>query len=119
MQRKRHCTEPTSASGSNWGKGASVQRGYGAITFPRMVPAYAALTVDHDGNAWIQDYPRVGAATVTWRIFSRDGGPVAQLDLPAHLTVYEIGSDYVLGKYLHPDESVPQVRLYRLRRVRE
>jgi hypothetical protein len=38
--------------------------------------------------------------------------------MPKHLEVYEIGRDYVLGRYLDPDESVPLVRMYRLTRGR-
>ena len=54
---------------------------------------------------------------VTWRVFGRSGSPVAHVELPTHLTGFEIGSDYVLGRYLDPDESIPQVRVYRLTRV--
>jgi hypothetical protein len=36
--------------------------------------------------------------------------------MPSALEVYEIGRDYVLGRYVDPDESVPEVRLYTLRR---
>ena len=96
---------------------AGIQRRYGMMTLPKTTPAYAALRVDYAGNLWIQDYPRPSASTVTWRVFSRDGASVARVDLPTHLAVYEIGADYVLGRYLDPDESVPQVRLYRLHRV--
>jgi hypothetical protein len=96
---------------------AGIQRRYGMITFPKTAPAYAALRVDHAGNLWIQDYPRPSAPTVIWRVFSRDGASVSRVDLPTYLGVYEIGADYVLGRYLDPDESVPQVRLYRLRRA--
>ena len=52
-----------------------------------------------------------------WRVFGQDGAHVAHVDLPTYLDVYEIGSDYVLGRYLDPDESIPQVRLYRLTRA--
>jgi len=31
-----------------------------------------------------------------------------------HLDVNEIGEDHVFGRYLDPDESIPQVCLYRL-----
>jgi hypothetical protein len=30
--------------------------------------------------------------------------------------VYEVGSDYVLGRYLDLEEAVPEVRMYRVRR---
>ena len=75
------------------------------------------MMVDHSGNLWVQDYPRIGAPTVTWRVFARDGAGMARVDLPTHFTAYEIGSDYVLGRHLDPHESIPQVRMYRLRRT--
>ncbi|HEX6050496.1 MAG TPA: hypothetical protein VFZ21_14550 [Gemmatimonadaceae bacterium] len=54
-----------------------------------------------------------GSSTVAWRVFDRDGATVAVVDLPVHLAVFEIGADYLLGRYLDPEESIPQVRLYR------
>ena len=86
------------------------------MPIPKMAPAHATLRVDHSGNLWVQDYPRAKAPMVTWRVFGRSGSPVAHVELPTHLTVFEIGADYVLGRYLDPDESIPQVRLYRLAR---
>jgi hypothetical protein len=41
---------------------------------------------------------------------------VAEVQLPVDLEVYEIGLDYVLGRFLNAEESIPQVRMYRLRR---
>ena len=87
------------------------------MPIPKTAPAHAALRVDHSGNLWVQDYPRAKAPMVTWRVFGRSGSPVAHVELPAHLTVFEIGADYVLGRYLDPEESIPQVRLYRLTRA--
>jgi len=49
-------------------------------------------------------------------VFDTNGALVAELDLPTHLEVFEIGADYVLGRYLDPAEAVPQVRLYHFKR---
>ncbi|MCC6928411.1 MAG: hypothetical protein IT359_05390 [Gemmatimonadaceae bacterium] len=95
---------------------ASVERDYSAMPLPKTVPAYAGLVVDADGHLWVQDYPRGRATTVSWSVFAPDGRLVAEIPLPVHLEVYEIGRDYVLGRFLDPDESVPQIRLYRLNR---
>ena len=96
---------------------AAVERSWAAIPFPKTVPAHAAVRLDAAGNLWVQDYPRPASPTVMWRVFGQDGAHVAHVDLPTYLDVYEIGSDYVLGRYLDPDESIPQVRLYRLTRA--
>ena len=45
-----------------------------------------------------------------------DGRVRATIALPAALEVYEIGRDYVLGRYIDADAAVPEVRLYRLMR---
>ena len=49
-------------------------------------------------------------------MFSADGTMRATVLLPTALEVYEIGRDYVLGRYVDADESVPEVRLYSLTR---
>ena len=95
---------------------ASMEREFATHPFPDSLPPYAALVVDAEEVLWVQDYPRAGSEFVKWSIVSRDGSPVATVTLPAYLEVYEIGTDYILGRYLHPVESIPQVRQYRLRR---
>lgn len=40
----------------------------------------------------------------------------ATVPLPTALEVYEVGRDYVLGRYVDADESVPEVRLYAVTR---
>jgi hypothetical protein len=82
----------------------------------KTLPAYAAIVLDSDGLVWVQDYPRPGAQATRWSVFTSQGVQRAELMLPANLEVYEIGRDYVLGRYLDPEESVPQVKLYRLQR---
>lgn len=93
-----------------------LRRDYAAIPTPRTLPAYASLVVDSEGLLWVQDYPRRLEKTVTWSVFTSAGTSVASVSLPTDLEVYEIGRDFVLGRYIDPDESVPQVRMYRLRR---
>ena len=93
-----------------------IERHYATIPFPRTVPAYVSLRVDFDGNLWVQEFPRARSATVTWTVFTPQGRQLAGVSLPTHLEVYEIGPDYVLGRFLDPSESIPEVRLYRLRR---
>jgi hypothetical protein len=94
----------------------SVEREFAAHPFPDSLPPYAALMVDADDKLWIQDYPRASSSSVRWTVVSDDGALVAWVALPSHLQVFEIGPDYVLGRYLDPVEAIPQVHLYRLRR---
>jgi len=95
---------------------ASLERAYAAYPLPRFLPATRELVVDSDANLWVQHYPRASAKTVTWTVFSVAGAIIANVTLPTALEVYEIGRDYVLGRYIDPDEGVPEVRLYPLAR---
>ncbi len=97
---------------------AQVEREYAAITFPATVPAYTQLVMDAEDFAWVRSFPRGGAREVPWSVFSPSGRFVTEVAIPSHLEVFEIGRDYVLGRYLAPDEAIPQVRLYRLDRSR-
>jgi len=95
---------------------AAVERSYGEITLPSTLPAYTALVVDADDHVWIRPFPRGASATVRWSVFAPTGKLVAEVAVPEHLEVHEIGRDYVLGRFLDPEEGIPQVRQYRLTR---
>jgi len=95
---------------------AAVERSYGEITLPSTLPAYTALVVDADDHVWIRPFPRGASATVRWSVFAPTGKLVAGVAVPKHLEVHEIGRDYLLGRFLDPEEGIPQVRQYRLTR---
>jgi hypothetical protein len=95
---------------------AGVERYFATHPFPDSLPPYGELVIDSEEMLWVQDYPRVGSEFVKWTIVSKDGALVATVSLPTYFEVFEIGTDYILGRYLHPVESVPQVRRYGLRR---
>ena len=87
---------------------------FAKIPMPKTLPPYRALAVDALDNLWVQDYARSAPTSVMWTVFDARGQQVAAVQLPFALDVFEIGSDYVLGRYLDEDEGVPQVRMYRL-----
>ena len=93
---------------------ARVERSYAEMQLPKTIPAYAAMKVDARENLWVQDYPRTKSPVVQWTVFDPRGREIAAVALPVYLEAYEIGDDYVLGRFLDPEESIPQVRLYRL-----
>jgi hypothetical protein len=95
---------------------ARIERSYAEMQLPKTIPAYAALKVDARDNLWVQDYPRTKSPVVQWTVFDPRGREIAAVALPVHLEAYEIGDDYVLGRFMDPEESIPQVRLYRLHR---
>jgi hypothetical protein len=94
----------------------STELEYQKIPLPKFLPATRDLIVDSDGNLWVQHYPRAALPTVSWTVFSPAGTVLSTVALPTVMEVYEIGRDYVLGRYIDPDESVPEVRLYPLSR---
>jgi hypothetical protein len=97
---------------------SAIESRYAAYPYPRFLPAYAALLIDAGDNLWVQDHPRPTLPGVRWTVFSPQGEQLAEITLPRALTVFEIGADYILGRYLDPDEAIPQVRVYRLDRPR-
>jgi hypothetical protein len=103
-------------AGLNDERRALAEQRYATVPFPKTLPAHGALVVDVLGNLWIQDYPRPTSTTVAWSVFNVQGQEIAMATLPTNLEVYEIGNDYVLGRYFDPEEAIPQVRLYTLRR---
>lgn len=87
------------------------------VKWPQTLPAYAALIVDSDDNLWVQSYPRAGAKTSLWSIFSPSGNEIAQAALPLNMVVHEIGKDYVLGVVPEPPDGVHHVEMFRLTRT--
>jgi hypothetical protein len=96
----------------------SVEEAYAEMTFPTTLPAYTSLIVDSDDFVWVRPYPRGSPQSVRWSVFDSKGVLVAEVDVPTHLELFEIGPEYVLGRYLDPVEAIPQVRLYRLTRAK-
>ena len=76
-------------------------------------PAYSDLRLDNDGNLWVQRYHRPGAEAPGWLVFDSEGRLKAQAETPSGMTIFEIGSDYILG--LSTDElGIERVQMYRL-----
>jgi hypothetical protein len=91
-----------------------VERSYASIAMPEFLPATRELMVDATGDVWVQHYPSAGSTTVRWTVFAPNGRVRATIVMPVAFDAYEIGPDYVLGRYIDPAEQVPEVRLYRL-----
>ena len=81
---------------------------------PTKLPTYASLRVDPEGNVWAGRFESPGTMHAQeWDVFSHDGGYLGVVIMPEGLNVFEIGLDYVLGKWLD-DSDVEFVRRYRL-----
>ena len=85
-----------------------------AIPPPERLPPISALYVDSEGLVWVQTTP-AGAQTVAFLVMGGDGRVVARAQVPAGVTVFEIGRDYLLGSYTDASDEM-HVAVYRLRR---
>jgi hypothetical protein len=80
--------------------------------YPATMPAYGSVMVGRDENLWVADYVAPGEPG-HWTAFDRAGRVVAALQTPPGLLVFEIGSDYVLGRS-RDELDVERVQLYPL-----
>lgn len=87
------------------------------MKYPDKLPAYSALLVDTEENVWVRSYPSAAASEVTWSVFSEAGSPIAKIQLPRSLSVYEIGSTYIAGVDANPDTGKQRVLVLALRRT--
>jgi len=85
------------------------------LPVPETFPAYADLQTDALGNVWAQDFLAPGEDTPQWTIFSPDGHVLGRISTPPRTRVLEIGTDYLLTRYVD-EMDVEFVRLYALQR---
>jgi hypothetical protein len=98
----------------------------------KPVPYFAQLRFDAEGNLWARAYDHLDAVafydyshllrsvarpTITevrrWNVFSPAGRYLGAVDMPPNLTVYDIGSDAVLGVW-RDELDIQYVRQYPL-----
>jgi hypothetical protein len=80
---------------------------------PDVLPHYSALETDPDGNLWVRHYHSASIPSFEWTVFDSTGHMLGDMTLPEGLDVYEIGRDYVLGRW-RDEAGVEYVRLHRL-----
>lgn len=84
------------------------------LPLPERLPAYTAVLGDPLGVLWVVlSVP--GDPRTEVQLIAPDGRSAGTLQLPRAMTIFEIGSDYVLGRY---EDAVGEmhVAVYRLRR---
>lgn len=84
------------------------------LPFPARHAAFTALKVDPAGGIWARE-DGDSTAVEHWDHFDRAGHLLGEVDFPAGLMVFEIGTDYVLGK-VQDQDGVDNVKLYRIAR---
>lgn len=76
-------------------------------------PAFSELIVDDAGDLWVREYKRPGDERSVWTVFASDGRMRGLVETPTGLTVYRIGTDFLLGRSVD-DLGVERVRLWGL-----
>ena len=90
-----------------------------AVPYPSHLPAFDLLHADPEGNVWAReqrfgaDDGIAGPATHEFFIFGADGRHLGVIELPGSLEVYQIGTDFLLGK-VSDELGVDRVYLYRI-----
>jgi hypothetical protein len=91
-----------------------------ALPTPDARPAYSDLVVDSEGYVWLGAFEgRVGLRHPlprAWEVFGPGGEWMGRVRFPARFTVFDIGADYVLGRW-YDDLDVEHIQLLRLIRA--
>lgn len=69
---------------------------------PSTKPAYTDLLIDTEGHIWAgahQPFATFRQQPRSWEIFDPDGRWLGALETPAGFTVYEVGTNYILGVF--------------------
>jgi hypothetical protein len=86
-----------------------------AMPMPDVLPHYSAIKVDIEGNLWVRHYTCLTMPSFEWTVFDTRGRMLGDVSLPERFDIYEIGSDYVLGRH-RDEDGVEYVQLLGLRR---
>ena len=90
-----------------------IREAYDAMPVEGNVAAFDQLVLSRDGTVWVREYAIPGAETHAWSVFDPEGVWLGDVSVPAGLTVYDVGADYVLGKEVD-DLDIERVVLYRI-----
>jgi hypothetical protein len=82
---------------------------------PEFHPAYGDIYADALGFLWVEEYRHPGDETRLTTIFDLEGRMVGSVIIPDGLRIFEMGDDYILGRYAD-DLGVEYLRLYGLTR---
>ena len=69
------------------------------VPFPERIPVYRRLLVDAERNLWAERYRTPWEDAPSWYVFDEQGLWLGEVATPPGLHIFEVGSDYVLGRY--------------------
>jgi hypothetical protein len=69
------------------------------LIWPPVYPAFSGLVADREGNLWARRVPRPGQPPghQVYNVFGTNGALLGEVVIPLALSLFEIGSDYILG----------------------
>jgi hypothetical protein len=109
-----HAADEAVAFVTNLDARRGVRASFLRIPMPEELPPYSALLIDPEQLLWVV-LSTPGDSETRLQALRSDGKVAANVRVPAGITVFEIGTDYILGGYEDGDGE-PHVALYRLRR---
>jgi DNA-binding beta-propeller fold protein YncE len=85
-----------------------------AAPFPRTTSPTGAVLADEAGRLWVEDAQPMAelARGSRWSVFDSEGRWIARVEGPARFRPFQIGRDWVLGRYTDAD-GVQHVQLHR------
>jgi hypothetical protein len=91
-----------------------IEHRFAEMPFPKTMRAYdGMMRVDADDDLWVLDYQWKEGDEPRWTVFDSTGRLLGQVAMPKRFTPYDIGTDYVVGKW-QDELDVQYVRLYAL-----
>jgi hypothetical protein len=84
-----------------------------SLPFPETMPAYSTILVDTEGNLWVADHQPFGNEQPVWTVFDSTYRMLGTVETPVRLTIFDIGSDYVLGRW-RESNGAESIRVYSL-----
>jgi len=85
----------------------------GTTVFPKTIPAFQRILVDPSGRIWAQSHARAYHVPLEWTVFDRDGKMLGVVQNPVGFRIFEVGTDYVLGR-LRDAKGQAHIQLYSL-----
>lgn len=92
---------------------ASFRQNWQDMPQPSALPFYSGLNISADGHLWVKKFSSLGDPNDTWSVFDPSGRLLGQVELPEGLTLYQVGDDYVLGRW-RDDLDVEYIVMYEL-----
>ncbi len=83
------------------------------MPFAETMPAHGALIIDRVGYLWVAEYRAPDDTIPRWTVFTPEGNMLGVVTTPPQLDVYEIGPDYLLGRW-RDELEVEYLRVYEL-----